>query len=120
MYFGTRRGGLTCFDGEQFTSYSSADGLVGDDVYALIVNRAGELVVGTMEGGVCLCEIPDLSSCRTITSANGLRVDNVLSLFEDREGILWVGLNNGVSKEERKTSDTQKYGRIQPRNKLRN
>tara|TARA_X000000368_G_scaffold353721_1_gene294951 strand:+ start:826 stop:3423 length:2598 start_codon:yes stop_codon:yes gene_type:complete len=33
--------------------------------------------------------------------SNGLNADNVRSLYEDREGNLWVGLNNGIAKIKR-------------------
>jgi len=97
LYFGTRGGGLARFDGRRFQTIASRAGLEGKDVYALIVNHRGELVVGTVDAGVSICDLPDLHRCRTVTERNGLNVDNVYALFEDREHNLWIGLNNGVS-----------------------
>lgn len=98
LYFGTRGGGIASFDGARFTTWTKANGLVGDEIYALLVRRDGALVVGTLESGASICTLPGFTSCQAVTMANGLRVNNVFSAFEDREGNLWFGLNNGVSK----------------------
>lgn len=47
---GTERG-LSHFDGENFTNYTTADGLVDNEISAIIRDKNGFLWVGT-EGGL--------------------------------------------------------------------
>jgi signal transduction histidine kinase/ligand-binding sensor domain-containing protein/DNA-binding response OmpR family regulator len=98
VWLGTRGGGVSRWDGRGFTNFGSSRSLADDDVYALLVRKNGELAIGNAQKGVTLCTLPDLTACRTLRKANGLVVDAVLGLDEDREGNLWVGLNNGLSK----------------------
>jgi diguanylate cyclase (GGDEF)-like protein len=98
MYFGTRGGGVARFDGKSFATFDVRNGLPGNDVYALLINSRGELVIGTIDKGLAICDLPDFHRCRTIGVANGLLSGSVFSLFEDREENLWIGLVNGVSK----------------------
>jgi signal transduction histidine kinase/ligand-binding sensor domain-containing protein/DNA-binding response OmpR family regulator len=98
VYVGTRGGGVTRLDDRGAATFDTSHGLSGNDVYALLVNHRGELVVGTAQHGVTLCSLPELAACRTIRKANGLLTDSVLGLDEDREGNLWIGLNNGLSR----------------------
>ncbi|MDX1747747.1 MAG: two-component regulator propeller domain-containing protein, partial [Halobacteriales archaeon] len=98
IYLGTRGGGVARWDGAAFTRITTADGLAGDDVYALLINRRNELVVGTSDSGVTLCPLPLPSPCRTVSQDNGLATNGVLNLYEDRVGTLWIALNNGLSR----------------------
>jgi signal transduction histidine kinase/ligand-binding sensor domain-containing protein/DNA-binding response OmpR family regulator len=98
IYLGTRGGGVIRVDGASSRTFTTADGLAADDVYALLVNRRGELVVGTSQRGLSICGLPDLTACRSIRKSNGLLTDAVLGLEEDAEGNLWIGLNNGLSR----------------------
>ncbi len=98
MYFGTRGGGISRFDGKSFVTFDKRNGLPSNDVYAMLITRRGELVVGTIDNGLAICDLPDFHRCRAISVGNGLHSRSVFSLFEDREGNLWIGLVNGVSK----------------------
>jgi signal transduction histidine kinase/ligand-binding sensor domain-containing protein len=98
VWLGTRGGGLVRWDGQRFATFTTADGLAGNDVYDLTINRRGELVVGTRGDGVCLCSLPDLAACRTLGTGNGLADGSVHALLEDDEQVLWIALNNGLSR----------------------
>ena len=98
IYFGTRGAGISRFDGKSFVTFDTRHGLPSNDVYAMLITRRGELVVGTLDNGLAICDLPDFQRCRTINVENGLHARSVFSLFEDREGNLWIGLVNGVSK----------------------
>jgi len=62
-------------------------------VGALLENKAGELVVGTLGAGIFWVRL-DGSHAR-LSRADGLSSDYVLALCEDREGNLWVGTDGG-------------------------
>ncbi|MGV8039160.1 MAG: two-component regulator propeller domain-containing protein [Thermoanaerobaculaceae bacterium] len=97
LFFGTRGGGVSRFDGTRFTGLTTAHGLASDDVYALLINHRGELVVGT-HAGVSLCDLPEMRTCRSLSTENGLRDGVVHALLEDREHVLWIALNNGLAR----------------------
>ncbi len=99
LFFATRGGGLARFDGRQFTHLTVADGLPGDDLYALLPTRDGrDLLVGSAGGGVGVCALPAAHPCRLLREENGLADDGVHSLLEDREGSLWIGSEGGLSR----------------------
>src|SRR6185503_18597743 len=98
VWLGTRGGGVSRWDGRGFANFGTAQGLGDDDVYALLVRRNGELVIGNAQHGATICALPDLRPCRTLRKGNGLAVDAVIGLDEDVEGNLWIGVNNGLSK----------------------
>ncbi len=97
IYIGTRGGGLARYDGKTFDVFDRSRGLSGNDVDALLISSRGELVAGTYDRGVTICDLPAMSACRTITTDNGLQNDTVLALMEDRDGTLWIGMDYGVS-----------------------
>src|SRR5258708_29120376 len=48
--------------------------LFRSDVYAMLINRRGELVVGTIDNGLAICDLPDFHRCRAINVGNGQTV----------------------------------------------
>src|SRR5688500_9870662 len=71
------------------------------DVFALEANDGG-LWAGTARFG--LFHISEGKLKKSFTFANtsgGLRSDTIYALFTDREGVLWIGTNRGVSRFDR-------------------
>ncbi|MHB0971259.1 MAG: sensor histidine kinase [Thermoanaerobaculia bacterium] len=97
LYFGTRGAGVAVFDGRAFSRIAALDALPMRDIYSLIVNRRGELVVGSVDGGVAICTLGADGACRSYGRRNGLEGESVYALLEDREGSLWIGMSSGVS-----------------------
>ena len=73
-------------------NYSSADGLAGDDVTALLVDSRGFLWVGTTTG---LSRF-DGKEFKTFGRPDGLPHSRVNALLEDRAGTIWVGTAAGA------------------------
>jgi signal transduction histidine kinase/DNA-binding response OmpR family regulator/ligand-binding sensor domain-containing protein len=97
LYIATTRHGVSRFDGVSFEPFSFGDDDRVIELYCALIKRDGELVLGSQEEGVILCPLPATGPCRRIRRANGLPVDNIWRLYEDREGNLWIGTNNGLS-----------------------
>ncbi|MEW6751948.1 MAG: two-component regulator propeller domain-containing protein [Candidatus Latescibacterota bacterium] len=93
LWLCTWMGGACRYDGANFTTYTTADGLAHDMVFATTEDRAGRLWFGTTEGATCY----DGREFRTYTTASGLAHNMVSAIVEDRDGRLWFGTDDGVS-----------------------
>jgi signal transduction histidine kinase/ligand-binding sensor domain-containing protein len=90
IWFGTTRGLVRYVNGGLRT-YTTADGLAGDDVRVIIDGGADRLWIGTY-GGLSLLEHDRLASW---TERDGLPSNSVRALYLDRAGVLWIGTYDG-------------------------
>ena len=98
LWLGRRDGGLTRlrYDGGALSSqtYTRADGLAQNSVYAVALGRDGAVWAGTLSGGVS--RLKD-GAFTTYNAAGGLASDSVLSLLEASDGTMWFGTASGLS-----------------------
>ena len=98
LWIGRQQGGLTNLrdnDGAITTkTYTQADGLAQDGVYAVCVGHDGSVWAATLSGGVS--EYKD-HRFTTYTVANGLASNTVTSMAETPDGTMWFGSPNGLS-----------------------
>ena len=87
--------GISRYDGQQFNTFTKAEGLADDDVACMLEDREGNLWFGTLDGGVSRY---DGEQFTTFTVEDGLADNWVDKMLEDREGNLWFGTNGGVSR----------------------
>jgi ligand-binding sensor domain-containing protein len=78
---------------ENWTVYTSENGLVDNFVQAIAYDKDGRLWFGT-KGGVSMF---DGTSWSSLTEKDGLSSNNVLSIAADKGGIVWLGTDNGVT-----------------------
>jgi len=95
-WFGTWGAGLSRFDGRTWTTFTTRDGLSGNFISDILVDRDDTLYVAT-EGGVSV-----LSHGRwtQLTSKDGLVDDGVFAAARDPSGFKWFGTLKGISKLE--------------------
>src|SRR5687767_4633490 len=91
LWAGTYGGGLPRFDGENFVNYSSAHGLEGQFILALIESVNGDIIAGT-DKGVSVFNGRDFRNYSG--SRNGQRLQ-VNSLCYQGDS-LWIGTNKGL------------------------
>ena len=84
-------------------NYTSSDGLALDSTRSGIVDKTGNLWIGTNGGGVSRY---DGKSFTNYTTAEGLIQNDVWSILEDKKGNLWFGTEGGVSKYDGKSFTT--------------
>ena len=86
VWFAYKIGGITRYDGREFVHYTTAEGLPGDLVRALLLDRVGNLWIGTDAGLVRY----DGNEFVHFTSADGLLNNQIVSLLEARSGDIWI------------------------------
>ncbi len=98
LWLGRQRGGLTHlhYGHGSLTpkSYTQADGLAQNSVYAVYASHDGTVWSGTLSGGVSALRDGHIT---TYTTANGLASNTVSSIAEDSDGTTWFGTPNGLS-----------------------
>ena len=90
-------GGVSRYDGEMWTTYTTEDGLANDWVDLIFEDTEGNMWFGTEnEGGVSRY---DGERWKTYTTEDGLAGNQVYTIFEDSDGNLWLGtVFRGVSR----------------------
>ena len=95
------------------TSYNTSNGLFPiDEVHTMIMDTQGTLWVGTAGNGVIKCKLAadgSISAMETITTQEGLSNNNASSLVCDREGYVWVGTEDGISRINPRTNIVNIY-----------
>ncbi len=99
VWAGTWGGGVSRFDGESWTSYSSEDGLPGNIVYSALIDRDGHYWFGTNRGLV----IFDGKKWARLGAAIGIEETDVYALSQDRNGHVWAGFRGAVVRVEKVT-----------------
>ncbi len=86
--------GASRFDGVSWRTFTTADGLAGNSVYAIIEDSSGNLWFGTYDGASRY----DGEGWSTFTTAEGLADNRVDAICQDRSGNLWFGTRSGISR----------------------
>jgi PAS domain S-box-containing protein len=98
VWIGRQRGGLTRLqfrDGAiRSQSYTEADGLAQNSVYAVYESRDGSVWAGTLNGGVSRFKDGRFT---TYTTTNGLASNTISSIFETRDSAMWFATPAGLS-----------------------
>src|SRR5229473_229902 len=97
-WIGRQHGGLTRLQYSHGTaraqSYTEANGLAQNSVYAVYQSGDGAVWAGTLSGGVSRFKDGRFS---TYTTASGLASNTVTSILDTRDGAIWFGTSNGLS-----------------------
>jgi len=94
VWAGTWGGGVSHYDGEAWTNFTSADGLAGNIVYSIAQDQNGFIWFGTNNG----LSRYDGQSWITYDTNTGLLDNNVYAIAPTAAGGLWVGTKSGVSR----------------------
>jgi ligand-binding sensor domain-containing protein len=92
IWAGTWGGGVSHFDGEKWTNYTSENGLSGNIVYSVAQDNRNHLWFGT-NGGLTYY---DGASWYTFTKDDGLLDDNIYAIAVTDNNEIWVGSKSGV------------------------
>lgn len=90
----TRKVGISRWNGESWDWWTTNEGLAGLRPKSLVVSRTdGNVWVGTEKG----MSRWDENHWHTYRTAEGLPSNYINTIFQDPQGILWAGTNNGLS-----------------------
>ena len=102
LWFGTVQEGLIRYDGTEFVTFTTKDGLPGMSIRGLVEDEAGLLWVGTT-GGVCtfdgkrftaLTNYKDTTATRTL--GNQRDHLDIWEILHDSQGQCWIATLGGV------------------------
>jgi len=102
ILIGTRAQGLFLYDGAAVTPFrTEAEAFLAANQLYLpgAALKDGTLALGTLRGGVAIIDRQG-RLLRVIDKATGLLNDTVSFLFTDRDGALWLALDNGLARVE--------------------
>ena len=98
LWIGRQRGGLTHLitKGGSFTAetYTQAEGLAQNSVYAVQRNRDGTVWAGTLNGGASRFRKGRFT---TYTTANGLASNTIGAIEESSDGTMWFATPKGLN-----------------------
>ncbi|MES2222468.1 MAG: two-component regulator propeller domain-containing protein, partial [Acidobacteriota bacterium] len=96
-----REGLLSLYDGQKSTPFpTQADTyLKGHKLYKSVLLKDGSICLTTLTGGAIIIG-HDGGLREIIGTADGLLDAGVLSAFQDRDGELWLGTTNGITRVE--------------------
>ena len=88
--------GACRFDGNEFVSFTKADGLCGNQVFSILLDSRDRLWFGTVDGGLCYCEgAMHSDAAPTFHQPADLATTQCTFLYEDSQGRVWWGGLNG-------------------------
>src|SRR5712692_145191 len=98
IWIGTQRGGLKGFEYRNEVTggktYTQANGLAENSVFAVYQSQDGAVWAGTLTSGVS--KLKD-ERFVTYTTADGLASNTVSAILETRDGTIWFATPNGLS-----------------------
>jgi ligand-binding sensor domain-containing protein len=96
MWFASMtHGGVSQFDGKEFTQFLIKDELSEDQVRAIFCDKTGKLWFGFNGNRNSGLTVYDGSSFKTYSLEDGLCNPRIWSIYEDKNGHLWLGANLG-------------------------
>ena len=96
-WIGTRDGGLSHFDGTDWTVYDTGNsGLPSNEVLAIAIDEDNMKWIGTGGGGLARFDGTDWTVYDTENS--GLASNNVRAIAIDEDNIKWIGTSGGLAR----------------------
>ncbi|WP_231966434.1 ligand-binding sensor domain-containing protein [Terriglobus roseus] len=94
LWLATAGQGLYRLQSQTISTYSTEQGLLDQDAYAIYQDRDGALWIGTWHKGLSRFQNGHFSN---FTSANGLPKALVTAIYQERNGRLWVATHGGLA-----------------------
>jgi ligand-binding sensor domain-containing protein len=96
LWFGTDGAGALRYAGDRFVTFTLRDGLCSDLIMNITADAHGDLWLGTYDNGVCRSD-----GMAMVNTLDGMPNNTVWTGLCDRNGVLWFGTSEGLSRIER-------------------
>jgi ligand-binding sensor domain-containing protein/serine phosphatase RsbU (regulator of sigma subunit) len=93
LWMGTNQGGISKYNGSEFSYLSKENGLSDNVVYAITQEKNGRILVGTNNG----LNLISGDRIDTMNTDKGLPHKGVVSLLISKREIVWIGTGRGVA-----------------------
>jgi serine phosphatase RsbU (regulator of sigma subunit)/ligand-binding sensor domain-containing protein len=87
--------GAIKYDGKKFTTYTTEQGLLVNDILDVLEDDRGNIWFATWGGGVALYNGENFQA---ITTKDGLIHNNVRKILQDNNGNIWFATDGGITK----------------------
>ena len=87
--------GLSMFDGEKVVNFNETNGLNYKWIMQVTEDKLGRIWAASFSGGI---NIWDGKEWNYLTTDEGLTSDITYSILSDKDGVIWLGAQNGVDK----------------------
>ncbi|NJM52175.1 MAG: hypothetical protein HC846_01555 [Blastocatellia bacterium] len=87
LWIASEKQGLYRYANEQFTNFTTAEGLPHIETTNLLSLSDGRLLIGTRSG----LAIYQNSKISAITKQDDFNEDHIRSLYQDEDGVIWIG-----------------------------
>jgi ligand-binding sensor domain-containing protein/two-component sensor histidine kinase len=94
LWVGSELDGVTMLRDQEFTAYTTRDGLASDSIRCVLVDSHGVLWIGSNGGGLTRME---MGRVQTISTGDGLSSNVILSLAESADGAILAGTPDGLN-----------------------
>ena len=91
MWFGTNSGGVAKFDGNNFITFTTQEGLIDNTIYSICNHGTNQILFGTTKG----LSLFNGKTFINFSEKQGLKKGNVYKLL-NQENKTWVGTSAGV------------------------
>ena len=88
FYWFSTEGGLSRFDGINFTNYSTENGLADNNINALFYSSDNKIWIGHLNGAITFY---DGKNFKEVKSDLLPKDKKIYSFFEDHDGNIWIG-----------------------------
>lgn len=88
-------GGVSQFDGKEFTQFLIKDGLSEDQVRTIYCDKTGKILFGFNGNRNSGLTVYDGNSFKTYSVEDGLCNKRIRAIYEDKKGNLWLGAGMG-------------------------
>ncbi|MCB9040648.1 MAG: hypothetical protein H6557_28810 [Lewinellaceae bacterium] len=93
IWLATYGEGLYYFDGQRMYNINTDDGMLGNDVYTMVMDEKRAVYGTGTDGGISVCSVRngEKSTVRNITRADYLPDEIVRAILPDDQGNFWIG-----------------------------
>ncbi|TXF90696.1 hypothetical protein FUA23_04450 [Neolewinella aurantiaca] len=93
-------GGLSRYDGKQFTYFPDYPGLSENDVYSTYADKSGNVWISTLADGLYKYDGEQFTNFKPEQGSSAIPFKGIQSMLEDSRGNLWIGCSGGLFRLE--------------------